>query len=61
MNAFLHAVFSGRHTNVRISKEGNQLKVEIDGVGGERIIVEVNSVGELKLEGLGDGEHSDSN
>jgi len=60
MNAFIHAVFPGRQTDVKITREGKRLKMEVSGVGGERIVVEVNSVGDLKLEGLCDGEHSDS-
>lgn len=60
MNAFLHAVFPGRQTDVKIKKDGKSLRVEISAVVGERIVIEVNSLGELKLEGFDDGEHNAS-
>lgn len=58
MNAFMHAVFPAQ-ADVKLIKDGKRLRIEISSfVAGERIVVEVNSLGDLEMKGFSSGQHS---
>lgn len=61
MNLFAHMIFRQKHTDVKIIRKGDRLRIEVDGVAGERCVMEIEHVGELTMKGLNSGQHAESN
>ena len=52
MNLFTHMIFPRRNTTVELRKVKNKLRITVEGSIGERVVIEVEHIGELKLQGL---------